>query len=83
MLENILVLVLCPGRAIRHRACALRDTAQSIISAELDEEFEKQCVEIKEARKRRGKLINFGLWLLMTCLSLTLLMMVLTREHGQ
>ncbi|KAK6180283.1 hypothetical protein SNE40_012469 [Patella caerulea] len=42
------------GRAIRHRACAFKDTAYAIIKAELNSDFEKQCQEIKEARERRG-----------------------------
>ena len=43
-------------RAIRHRACTLKDTAQAILAAELDEGFEKLCEEIKESMDRRGKL---------------------------
>uniref|UniRef100_A0A8C6WDA5 ATPase family AAA domain-containing protein 2 n=1 Tax=Nannospalax galili TaxID=1026970 RepID=A0A8C6WDA5_NANGA len=44
-----------PGdRLIRHRACALRDTAYAIIKEELDEDFEKLCEEIQESRKKRG-----------------------------
>ncbi|XP_037659132.1 ATPase family AAA domain-containing protein 2 [Choloepus didactylus] len=44
-----------PGdRLIRHRACALRDTAYAIIKEELDEEFEHLCEEIQESRKKRG-----------------------------
>jgi len=42
------------GRAIRHRACALKDMAHALISAELDEDFEKQCLDILESRKNRG-----------------------------
>ncbi|XP_062912238.1 ATPase family AAA domain-containing protein 2-like isoform X1 [Mobula hypostoma] len=41
-------------RMIRHRACALKDTAYAIIKSELDEEFEKLCDEIQESRKNRG-----------------------------
>ncbi|XP_046342752.1 ATPase family AAA domain-containing protein 2-like isoform X3 [Haliotis rufescens] len=41
-------------KAIRHRACALRDTAQAIIEAELDPEFEKLCHSIAQSQKRRG-----------------------------
>ncbi|XP_027027133.1 ATPase family AAA domain-containing protein 2 isoform X2 [Tachysurus fulvidraco] len=41
-------------RLIRHRACALKDTVHAIIKDELDENFEKICVEIKESRLRRG-----------------------------
>ncbi|XP_073925255.1 ATPase family AAA domain-containing protein 2 isoform X4 [Castor canadensis] len=44
-----------PGdRLIRHRACALRDTAYAIIKEELDEDFEQLCEEIEESRKKRG-----------------------------
>lgn len=43
------------GRAIRHRACALRDTASAIMTAELDSDFEKLCEEIKETRQRRSE----------------------------
>ncbi|XP_004607818.2 ATPase family AAA domain-containing protein 2 [Sorex araneus] len=44
-----------PGdRLIRHRACALRDTAYAIIKGELDEDFERLCEEIQESRKKRG-----------------------------
>ncbi|XP_062841357.1 ATPase family AAA domain-containing protein 2-like [Trichomycterus rosablanca] len=41
-------------RLIRHRACALKDTVHAIIKDELDEEFEKICVEIRESRNKRG-----------------------------
>ncbi|TNN02244.1 hypothetical protein fugu_009731 [Takifugu bimaculatus] len=41
-------------RQIRHRACALKDTAHAIIRAELDEDFEKLCEEIKVSCQRRG-----------------------------
>ncbi|XP_036411233.1 ATPase family AAA domain-containing protein 2-like isoform X1 [Megalops cyprinoides] len=41
-------------RLIRHRACALKDTAHAIIRDELDEEFEKICEQIKESRSKRG-----------------------------
>ncbi|XP_052016380.1 ATPase family AAA domain-containing protein 2 isoform X2 [Apodemus sylvaticus] len=44
-----------PGdRLIRHRACALRDTAYAMIKEELDEDFEQLCEEIQESRKKRG-----------------------------
>ncbi|XP_053799661.1 ATPase family AAA domain-containing protein 2 [Vidua macroura] len=44
-----------PGdRLLRHRACALRDTAYSIVREEMDEEFEQRCQEIKESRQQRG-----------------------------
>jgi len=42
-------------RAIRHRACALKDTAYALISADLDPEFEKLCEDIVKSRERRGK----------------------------
>ncbi|KAM8792413.1 ATPase family AAA domain-containing protein 2-like [Eudromia elegans] len=43
-----------PGdRLIRHRACSLRDVAYAIVKAEMDEELEQVCKEIKEARKKR------------------------------
>lgn len=41
-------------RAIRHRACALRDMAQALLKAELDPDFEKICQEIEASRKNRG-----------------------------
>ncbi|XP_035862222.1 ATPase family AAA domain-containing protein 2 isoform X3 [Sander lucioperca] len=40
-------------RQIRHRACALKDTVHAIIRDELDEDFEKICVEIKASRSTR------------------------------
>ncbi|XP_040210857.1 ATPase family AAA domain-containing protein 2 isoform X2 [Rana temporaria] len=44
-----------PGdRMIRHRACAMKDTAYAMIKQELDEEFEKLCEEIQESRRKRG-----------------------------
>ena len=49
-------LFCCADRAIRHRACALRDTAQALLKAELDPEFERVCQEITQSRKRRGML---------------------------
>ncbi|XP_014667126.1 PREDICTED: ATPase family AAA domain-containing protein 2-like isoform X1 [Priapulus caudatus] len=42
-------------RLIRHRACMLRDTANAIIEAELDPEFERICERIIESRKSRGE----------------------------
>ncbi|KAM8795454.1 ATPase family AAA domain-containing protein 2-like [Eudromia elegans] len=43
-----------PGdRLIRHRACSLRDVAYAIVKAEMDEQLEQVCKEIKEARKKR------------------------------
>lgn len=44
------------GRAIRHRACALRDTANALVANQLDPEFEADCKEIAEARQKRGEL---------------------------
>ncbi|XP_074642373.1 ATPase family AAA domain-containing protein 2-like [Tubulanus polymorphus] len=41
-------------KAIRHRACALRDTTFAILTAELNEEFEKECEQIKASRQKRG-----------------------------
>ncbi|XP_060756226.1 ATPase family AAA domain-containing protein 2-like [Neoarius graeffei] len=41
-------------RLIRHRACTLKDALHAIIKDELDENFEKICVEIKESRLKRG-----------------------------
>lgn len=41
-------------KLIRHRACALKDTAHALIDTELDEEFEKICEGILESRKQRG-----------------------------
>lgn len=43
------------GRAIRHRACTLKDTTHALLNAELDPEFEKLCEDIAESRKKRGK----------------------------
>ncbi|XP_008935119.1 PREDICTED: ATPase family AAA domain-containing protein 2, partial [Merops nubicus] len=44
-----------PGdRLIRHRACALRDTAYAIVREEMDENFEQCCEEIQASRKERG-----------------------------
>ena len=41
-------------RAIRHRACALRDTANALIDTQLDQDFAKLCEEVAESRRRRG-----------------------------
>ncbi|XP_039235783.1 ATPase family AAA domain-containing protein 2-like isoform X2 [Pipra filicauda] len=38
---------------LRHKACALSDTAYSIVRHELDKDFEQRCQEIKESRKER------------------------------
>lgn len=48
------IFVFVLDRLIRHRACALKDTVQAIIRDELDEDFEKICIEIKESRIKRG-----------------------------
>lgn len=42
------------GRAIRHRACALKDMAHALTDAELDEDFEKQCIGVIDSRRNRG-----------------------------
>ena len=42
------------GRAIRHRACTLKDTTMALLNAELDPDFEKLCKDIAESRKKRG-----------------------------
>lgn len=42
-------------RAIRHRACALKDTTNAIIAAELDPDFGILCEDIARARKNRSK----------------------------
>lgn len=47
-------------RHTRHRACALKDTMRSIIRDELDEDFERVCEEIKEARIKRGETSETG-----------------------
>ncbi|XP_022102638.1 ATPase family AAA domain-containing protein 2-like isoform X2 [Acanthaster planci] len=45
-----------PGdRAIRNYACELKDTAYAIIEAEMDKDFEKECLDIKESRMNRGQ----------------------------
>ncbi|XP_054461492.1 ATPase family AAA domain-containing protein 2-like [Anoplopoma fimbria] len=41
-------------RHIRHRACALKDTVRAIIRAELDEDFERACQEIRASRINRA-----------------------------
>ena len=45
------------GRALRHRACALRDLAKASIEQELEKDFEKLCEQIKKARKQRGNYV--------------------------
>ncbi|XP_060722487.1 ATPase family AAA domain-containing protein 2B isoform X2 [Tachysurus vachellii] len=43
-----------PGdKIIRHRACSLKDAAHAMIASELDPEFDRMCVEIKESRRKR------------------------------
>lgn len=55
--ENLKSFINFSDRLIRHRACALRDTAYAIIKEELDEDFEQLCEEIQESRKKRGRKI--------------------------
>ena len=58
-MESYLYIIgVLSGRAIRHRACAMRDTAQSILDDELNPEFEKACEETLKAIQERGTLIN-------------------------
>jgi hypothetical protein len=42
-------------KLIRHRACSLRDTAYTLIKAEMDSDFEDQCKEISQARRQRAE----------------------------
>jgi hypothetical protein len=42
-------------KLIRHRACSLRDTAYTLIKAEMDSDFEEQCKEISRARRQRAE----------------------------
>jgi hypothetical protein len=42
-------------KLIRHRACSLRDTAYTLIKAEMDSDFEEQCKEISQARRQRAE----------------------------
>lgn len=42
-------------RHIRHCALALKDTVHAIVRDELDEDFERVCEEVREARVRRGE----------------------------
>jgi len=53
--SHVLDVSVLLDRAIRHRACALKDTAYALISADLDPEFEKLCEDIVKSRERRGK----------------------------
>lgn len=46
-------------RLIRHRACALKDTAHALVDSELDEQFEKMCQDIHEARLKRGEINKY------------------------
>ena len=41
------------SRQVRHRACALRDACATFIDSELDPDFERQCLSIKQSRKVR------------------------------
>lgn len=52
----VMIVLVSTDRMIRHRACALKDTAYAIIKTELDKEFERTCMDIEESRKRRGEL---------------------------
>ena len=51
----MIIFLLFVGKAIRHRACALKDMANAIVKSDLDPDFESICEGIKESRKRRGK----------------------------
>lgn len=42
-------------KLIRHRACSLRDTAYTLIKAEMDSDFEEQCKGIAKARRERAE----------------------------
>ncbi|PSN40096.1 hypothetical protein C0J52_13738 [Blattella germanica] len=42
-------------KLIRHRACSLRDTAYTLIKAEMDSDFEEQCKEISRSRRARAE----------------------------
>lgn len=41
-------------KLIRHRACALKDTAHAFVVSELDPEFEQMCQEIRDSRLKRS-----------------------------
>ncbi|XP_063226724.1 ATPase family AAA domain-containing protein 2-like isoform X2 [Bacillus rossius redtenbacheri] len=41
-------------KLIRHRACSLRDTAYTLIKAEMNSDFEEKCREISRSRKQRA-----------------------------
>ena len=53
MFSSYITLLSSLDRAIRHRACLLKDIALAIIEDDLDPDFEKRCNEVIEARKRR------------------------------
>lgn len=57
MVFQIQFVSVLSDRLIRHRACTLKDSVHAIIKDELDEEFEKICVEIREARIKRGHIL--------------------------
>lgn len=38
-------------KLIRHRACSLRDTAYTLIKAEMDTDFEEECRKISKKRQ--------------------------------
>ena len=38
-------------KLIRHRACSLRDTAYTLIKAEMDTDFEEECRKISKKRR--------------------------------
>lgn len=40
-------------KLIRHRACSLRDTAYTLIKAEMDTDFEEECRKISNKRKEQ------------------------------
>ncbi|KAK6644905.1 hypothetical protein RUM43_001181 [Polyplax serrata] len=40
-------------KLIRHRACSLRDTAYTLIKAEMDTDFEEECRKISKKRKEK------------------------------
>uniref|UniRef100_A0A8C6S986 Bromo domain-containing protein n=1 Tax=Neogobius melanostomus TaxID=47308 RepID=A0A8C6S986_9GOBI len=43
------------GSNIRHRASAFKDTLHAILREDLDEEFERECQDIKRRRMERGE----------------------------
>lgn len=56
-----MIIILCnvvffrdpEDKLIRHRACSLRDTAYTLIKAEMDTDFEEECRKISRKRKDR------------------------------